>query len=156
MLLNPPASFKGRKVGVLLGEGADSSMLRALERAAKKEGASIAYVASRKEGVLDSDGNAIAVAEIVDGGPSVLFDAVAIIAPESEIEMLSKEPSAIQFVSDAISHRKYVLYTSPALALFAAAGMPDANEKPGVMLMDKMKVAKTFIEQCRDLRCWQR
>jgi len=156
MLLNPPVSFKGRKVGVLLGEGADSSMLRALERAAKKEGASIAYVASRKEGVLDSDGNAIAVAEIVDGGPSVLFDAVAIIAPESEIEMLSKEPSAIQFVSDAISHRKYVLYTSPALALFAAAGMPDANEKPGVMLMDKMKVAKTFIEQCRDLRCWQR
>ncbi len=156
MLLNPPGTFKGRKLGVLTGNGADAGLLRALERAARKAGATVSYVASQKEGVKDSEGNAVDISEIVDGGPSVLFDAVAIIAPDSEIEMLAKEPAAIQFVNDAVSHKKFVLYTSPARDLFAAAGMPEAGDKPGMMLMDKAKVAKKFIEQCSDLRCWER
>ena len=156
ILLNAPGTFRGRKVGALVGNGADAASLRALERAAKKAGASIKYISTHKEGILDSDGGSIDVAEIVDGGPSVLFDSVAVIVPEAEVETLAAEPSACQFVADAINHRKYVLLNAAALGLFAKAGFPDADQLEGVMLMSKARDAKNYLEECAKLRCWER
>ena len=96
------------------------------------------------------------MAEIVDGGPSVLFDSVAVIVPEAEVETLAAEPSACQFVADAINHRKYVLLNAAALGLFAKAGFPDADQLEGVMLMSKARDAKNYLEECAKLRCWER
>lgn len=156
ILRNPPGTFRGRKVGALVGNGADASSLRALERAVKKAGASIKYISTHKEGVLDSDGGVIDVAEIVNGGPSVLFDSIAVIIPEAELETLAAEPSARQFVADAINHKKYVLYNSSAMGLFAKAGFPDADQLAGMIRMDKAKAAKKFVDECTKLRCWER
>ena len=95
ILANPPESFSGRKLGVLVSAGADAKTLRMLRRAADAEGMMLAVVAPTVEGMTDSDGDAIDVAEKIDGGPSVLFDAVAVVLAEDRADS-DRRPSRRQ------------------------------------------------------------
>ena len=77
--LNGPASFKGRKIGALVTDGVDSAILQALRTALEKEGALLEIVAPQVGGVEGSDGSWIEAAQQLRGGPSVLYDAVALL-----------------------------------------------------------------------------
>jgi hypothetical protein len=77
---NGPKTFKGRKLGVLVTDGVDAALLAALAKAAKDEGALIELVAPKVGGVTDSTGKLHPAQQKINGGPSVLYDAVAILA----------------------------------------------------------------------------
>ena len=77
--LNGPASFKGRKIGALVTDGVDIAILQALRTALEKEGALLEIVAPQVGGVEASDGSWIEAAQQLRGGPSVLYDAVALL-----------------------------------------------------------------------------
>ena len=79
---NGPKSFAGRKVGVLVTDGVDAELLKALAEAVKAEGAMLKLVAPEVGGVEASDGTWYGADEKLEGGPSVLFDAVAILPSE--------------------------------------------------------------------------
>lgn len=155
ILLNGPASFKGRKLGVLLTNGADAELIDALEQAVEDEGAVMAIVAPTIGGIKDSSGRHIPAMEKLDGGPSVLFDAVAIIASESDIEMLAKDATARDFVNDAFSHCKFIGYAQEAFQLFKSAGLESKLDDGCVSLSGADTVAP-FIRTCRDVRFWDR
>jgi catalase len=65
-------------VGVVLTDGADSSMVEQLRAAVEAEGALLEVVAPRVGGVTLSDGSSLAAKQKLGGGPSVLDDAVPI------------------------------------------------------------------------------
>jgi catalase len=150
-----PDSFEGRKVGVLVSNGADAALLKKLQAAIEKEGAVMEVIAPKVGGVEASDGSWIEARHMIDGGPSVLFDAVALLLTEEGAERLSAEPAARDFVADAFAHCKFIAYTAGAGPLMAKAGVvPEADE--GVIELTAAKTVDSFIESCRKLRLWAR
>ncbi len=125
ILKNPPASFTGRKLGVLVSDGADPALIAALQAAIDAEGAVMELVGPRVGGVELSDGSLLPVHHKIDGGPSVVFDAVALVVAEDGVLELTKLPAARDFVSDAYAHYKFIGFTEPALKLFQKVGLPD-------------------------------
>jgi catalase len=154
ILLNGPESFKGRKVGVLVTDGVDSKILESLKSGLKKEGALIEIVAPKVGGVQASDGSWIEAAQKIDGGPSVLYDAVALLPSEEGAKLLAKEPAARDFVADAFAHMKFIGYVEAAAALFRNAGVPERRDE-GFILLEGSDCS-VFITACRQLRYWAR
>lgn len=152
-----PRSFAGRKIGVLVTNGADAALLGALRDAATAEQATVEIVAPAVGGVDASDGTLVLAAQQIDGAPSVLYDALAIIASASGARALAARPAARDFVTDAVAHCKFIGYTSGASALFEAAGLPaDAGDlDDGFVSLDESPAAE-FVGKCRDLRYWER
>ena len=84
----------------------------------------MAYVAASVGGVKLSDGSWLEADEKIDGGPSVVFDAVALVLSEKGARELAAMPPARDFVSDALAHKKFIGFTEEAVALLGLSG-PD-------------------------------
>ena len=154
---NPPKSFAGRRVGALVGPGSDAKVLDSLRSALEAEGAQLMLIGPKPAGVKDSKGGELAIDELVDGGPSVLFDAVAIVLTADAAAEMAAEPTARDFVSDAHSHCKFVGYGPNAHVLFDAAGLTEQMRDGGyVELGATKKSAEAFVGRCRSLRFWDR
>jgi catalase len=152
---NGPQSFEGRKVGVLVSDGADISAIKNLSNALKKEGALLEVIAPKVGGVLASDGTHISAKHMIDGGPSILFDAVALLLTQEGAESLTKEAAARDFVADAFAHCKFIGFSEGAEVLLRKAGVaPDADE--GLLRIGNAKSVGAFIESCRQIRLWAR
>ncbi len=155
ILKNGPDSFKGRKLGILLTDGAEAAIFNALVKAVDKEGAVYEVVAPKIGGVTLSDGTAVAAKQKIDGGPSVLFDAVAVVASEEGAALLAIDAAAKDFVTDAFAHCKYIGLTAEAQALFEKAGIADDLDEACLPLATA-KDAGAFLTACRALRHWPR
>ncbi|WP_300575538.1 catalase [Phenylobacterium sp.] len=155
MLKRPLAKFEGRKFGLLMTDGADAGLFKALTDAIKAEGAIFEVIAPHIGGVKLSDGALLAADQKIDGGPSVLYDAVAVLVSEEGAAMLSKDKTAKDFVNDAFAHCKFIAHTSAAKVLFAKAGVADDMDE-GFVSLSSAKDAKTFVETCRAIRLWAR
>ncbi|MCK5749340.1 MAG: catalase HPII, partial [Oricola sp.] len=153
IMKNPPANFAGRKLGVLVSDGAPAAVVKALKSAAKAEGAMFKVVAPKIGGVTLDNGDHLPADEKIDGGPSVLFDAVALVVSEEGCEMLMKKPEARDFVADAFAHKKFIGYVEAARPLFGKAGVEAPDE--GCIALSRSN-AKGFVESLRELRCWGR
>ena len=155
IILNGPQSFKGRKVGVLVTDGVDASLLAKVSDALVKEGASLEVVAPRIGGVIAADKTMVAARHMVGGGPSVLFDAIVLLGTEAGFAELAKQPAARDFVSDAYAHLKFIGHQNSALPLLLmAAASPDKDD--GIIVLDSDKSIANFIKSCRALRLWAR
>lgn len=155
ILKNGPDSFKGRKLGILLSDGADAAVFKALVKAVDKEKAVYEVIAPRIAGVTLSDGTSVAAKQKIDGGPSVLFDAVAVVVSQEGAALLAGDAAAKDFVTDAFAHCKFIGFSAEAQAIFAKAGIAeDLDEacKP----LGNAKDAAGFVEACRALRYWPR
>ena len=153
ILENGPNSFKGRKVGVLVSDGADAALLKKLRTALAQEGAALEVVAPRVGGVEASDGTWIDARHMIDGGPSVLFDAVVLLVSEEGARDLAGVPSARDFVADAFAHLKFIGYVPVAELLLENVGVtPDE----GAVLLDSASSVGGFVAACRKLRHWPR
>ena len=152
---NGPDSFEGRKVGVLVSNGVDAALLKSLQAALEGEGATMEVVALKVGGVLAGDGTKISARHMVDGGPSVLFDAVALLLTEEGAELLTGEATARDFVADAFAHCKFIGFTPGAVPLLAKAGVDPAVDDGLIPLTDADAV-DTYVQSCRKLRLWAR
>lgn len=155
ILANRPKSFKGRKMGLLLTDGSSSALFAALTNAVEAEGAVWEVIAPKIGGVTLDDGTAVAAKQKIDGGPSVLFDAVAILPSAAGAAMLAKDAASKDFVSDAFGHCKFIGYSVDAKPLFDEARIPPALDD-GFVALTKAKDAKAFVTTCGTLRFWPR
>jgi catalase len=151
---NAPNTVKGRKIGVLVTDGADADLLKGVMEAAKAEGAMLEFVAPKIAGFTCSAGKKHEAQQKVNGGPSVLYDAVVVIPSAEGAAMLTREATAKDFVSDAYAHAKFIGYAETAKPLFDKAGVTDMDE--GFVALKGAADARRFIEACRALRFWQR
>jgi len=155
ILKNAPDSFSGRKLGIYIAEGGDADLVKALKKAAKEAGGKCAIIAPHIAGAKLSDGKMMAADEKIDGGPSVVFDAVALVMSEEAANKLAANKPSQDFVSDAFAHVKFIGYSEGAMPLLKAAGIADKIDD-GVIQIDARKDAAEFLEQCRKLRFWDR
>jgi catalase len=153
---NGPERFEGRKLGILVTAGTDAGLLKAVKSAFDKAGADFEIVAPKVAGVKASDGSWIEADQMIDGGPSVLYDAVALLPSEEGIADLLQEAAARDFVADAFAHCKFIGYVSTSLPLFEKAGIAGADLDDGCIAIAGPKDAKSFVERLANLRVWDR
>ncbi|MGH3404179.1 MAG: catalase [Streptosporangiaceae bacterium] len=154
IVANGPDSFAGRKLGVLVTDGADADILAALREAARDQEVTVELVAPRIAGVEASDGNRLPADQKVDGGPSVLYDVVAVVTSKAGAEQLSALPAARDFVTDAYAHSKFIAHTAEAGPLFEAAGLASLIDDGFIGL--EGGAAGEFLGRCASLRYWAR
>lgn len=155
ILKNGPGSFRGRKVGILMTEEADAQLLEALQNRLQVEGAQWEVVAPVAGGLHDSTGREVPVGQVIQGGPSVLYDAIAVLVTQAGGHHLADHPAARDFVSDAYAHGKYIGYVEVALPLLKKAGIPEPTDDGLIRLGDATGV-DDFVNACRRLRYWDR
>jgi catalase len=154
ILGNGPGRFTGRKLGVLVSGGADAVLLAGLQAAAEQRGVTVELVAPTVGGIEDSDGKLTGTDQKIDGGPSVLYDAVALLLTEAGAAELGGEPAARDFVTDACAHGKFIGYTAAARPLLEAAGLTSRIDAGFTDLGSADAAA--FLDACAGLRYWPR
>lgn len=121
-MLKKTRPVTGRCLGLLVTDGADGSTVEALQKAAKATGASVKIIAPKVGGVTLKDGKRLVADERIDGAPSVMFDAVALVLSAEGAAQLAGEKAVLDFVSDAYAHCKAIGHTEEAQVLIDKAG----------------------------------
>ena len=145
-------TLKGRKVGILLADGFDAKLKDALVAAVKKEGATPAIIAPKVGWVMDSAGRKIMAEMALSGSPSIMFDAVAVLAGPAGDKSLSAEPDAISFLMDADRHLK-------AIALAGVSNLAKKTHVDGVVGVTDLRAngdISKFIDFARNGKVWER
>ncbi|MGO7632988.1 catalase [Rhizobium leguminosarum] len=150
-----PKRFEGRKLGILVSDGTDAAIFKALLAEITEQKAAFEVIAPKIGGVTLSDGNWIEAHQMIDGGPSVLYDAVALLPSAEGTGDLLKEATARDFVADAFVHCKFIGYVETALPLMQKAGIADSLDE-GVMALGAAKDVTAFIKALGKLRVWGR
>ncbi len=150
-----PQRFEGRKLGILITDGVDGELLKGLIDAITKEKAVCELIAPKVGGVTASDGTLIEAHHMIDGGPSVLFDAVALLTSARGVDDLINEAAARDFVADAFQHCKFIGYDHSAMPLLEKAGIADALDE-GVLALPGEKGLSAFVAELGKLRIWGR
>jgi catalase len=155
ILQNPPPSFSGRKVGVLVSDGVDAKLLGALQRAVTGAGATIEIIAPNVGGVEAVDGTWIEADEKLDGAPSVVYDAVALLLGKGAGTTLANAAPARDFIADAFAHLKLIAYTAGGFQLIEGV-LGRAKMDEGFIELQSSKSIKAFVDACARLRVWSR
>ncbi|HCW49861.1 MAG TPA: catalase HPII [Brevundimonas sp.] len=145
-----PDSLKGRKVGVLVTDGSDGAVVKAVQDAAKAAGAAVEIIAPKRGGAKLKDGSMLKADHQLAGAPSVVFDAVALVLSADGCQKLLTEGAAIDFAKDAFGHLKAIGHTPEAQPLLDKAGVEaDAG------VVDLSNGADAFIKPAAT-RQWDR
>nr|WP_278247411.1 catalase [Sphingomonas jatrophae] len=150
------ASFEGRKIGILVADGTDAKLVTGLTAAIEAEKALFEIIAPHVGGAILNDGTLLEARQKIDGGPSVLYDAVAVLLSAEGATKLARDAAAQDFVRDAFGHLKFIAYTEASKPLFAKGGILEADFDGGFVELAKAKDAKAFVTACRDVRYWAR
>jgi catalase len=143
-------TLEGRKIGCLIGDGADTQVLNSVRNGAKKEKADFVIVAPRVGGSKGDDGKLVEADMQLAGASSVLFDAVFVAVSPQGASMLKKEAAAVAWVHDAFAHCKVIGATQGAKELLDAAGVaPDEGVLTGTGV-------DAFFSAARNGRVWSR
>ncbi|MBZ9676420.1 catalase [Mesorhizobium sp. ES1-1] len=153
IIKNGPGRFEGRKLGILVTDGTDAVLLEALKQGLTKAGAKFEIIAPKVGGAKASDGSWIDAQQMIAGGPSVLYDAVALLPAEPAMADLLKESTARDFVADAFAHCKFIGFVDAASPLLAKAGVV---EDEAVIPLASAKDVSGFITSLGNLRLWAR
>jgi catalase len=154
ILSNGPETFAGRKIGLLLSDGADARTVAHLQTAIAAEQANLEIIAPAVGGVDLSDGTHVVADQKLDGAPSVLYDAVAVVLSSEGATQLAEVPAARDFVTDAFAHYKFIGHVAEATPLFVATGLEDLRDD-GFIDLSSGDVG-AFVARCRELRFWER
>jgi catalase len=147
-----PDTLMGRKVGVLLGTGFDPKIQKALVAGIEKAGAVAFLIAPKVGGVADASGAKHSPHAALNTSPSVLFDAVAILAGAAGDKELSSDPDAVGFAMDACRHLKAIgLAGAPGLASKAGAA-----KVAGVTELGGAKDIAAFLKLASAGKVWAR
>jgi len=153
ILANVPATLHGRKVGALVGDGFDKTLVARLAAAVEKEHAMLELVAPKIGGARAADGVLVPVDHTISGGPSVIFDAVAVISGAAAIADLVADAAAIAWVGDAFLHGKVIATVAEAGPLLGAARV---EADAGVIDLAGGKAITSFITAAKRGRVWSR
>lgn len=151
-----PQRFEGRKLGILVTDGTNAELLNALQTAITAERATFEVIAPKVGGVNVSDGSWVEGDQMIDGGPSVLYDAVALLPAAAAVGALMQESTARDFIADAFAHCKFIGYVAAATPLFQKAGLTDRDIDDGFVSLASAQDIAVFVRKLGKLRVWDR
>jgi catalase len=111
-MLNALETFQGRKLGIVLTDGADAALFNGLKKAVEKAQGTVEIITPEIGGVSLSDNTHVPANQNIKGGPSVLYDAVALIMSAEEVQSLMKEPALRDFICHAFAHFKFIGFSA--------------------------------------------
>jgi catalase len=149
-------TLKGRTVGLMVSDGADAGLVNALRKAAQSAGANVKVMAEAIAGAELSDGKVLTADQRIEGGPSSLFDAVAIVASEEGAARLAGKGAAQDFVKDAYAHLKTIAFTDNLTELFAKAGLRKTDLDEACIALAKRADAERFVDTAAKGKLWSR
>ena len=157
LLAKAQPTFKGRKVGILVSDGCDGDLISKIKTAVANAGGTTEVVAPTIYGVTTASGERLAADHKIDGGPSVLFDAVAVLPSDAGGAKLALEAAAINFVRDAFGHLKVIAYLPAAAPLFVKGGINDAapDTDAGLIAFPSASI-DDFVTAAAGGRIWAR
>lgn len=154
--LHPVSTFVGRKLGVLVSDDTNAKILGELRKAAKKAGAVVEIIAPTVGGTTSTDPGPYPADHQLDGAPSVLFDAVAVIPGPDGAAALCAHAPALDFLRDAHAHCKFIAFGDDASVLLTAAGVAEVLDDGYVALDARPATAASFLASSASLRFWDR
>ncbi len=156
ILKSQNSTLSGRKIGILATDGVDGELIEALREKAKEKSVTLKIVVPMVGGVKTVQGDWIDGDEQLAGGPSVLFDVVAI-APSGEgAKILSRESAARNFIADAYAHLKFIGFTTGAKPLLEQVGVEVNDDQGLVELSNPNEAVDRLFEAAKSLRYWDR
>jgi len=142
-------TLKGRKVGILIHDGSNASVVKSIKKAAEAAGATVKLVAPRVGSLKLSDGSIVSADGQIAGMPSCIFDAVALVLSEDAGKQLAAEAAAVDFVRDAFGHLKAIAADEGAQLILKAGRV---GKDAGVVAASD---TERFIEAAKT-RQWDR
>ena len=142
-------TLKGRTVGILIHDGSDAAAIKSVKKAVEAAGGGVKLVATRVGGIKLSDGKSTAADGQLDGTPSLIFDAVALVLSPAAGKQLAGVAAAVDFAREAFGHLKAIAADEGAQAVLAAGGI---SKDAGVVDTDD---TKAFIKAAKT-RQWER
>ncbi|TAG82534.1 MAG: catalase [Burkholderiales bacterium] len=139
----------GRAVAILIDTNTDAKQLNSLKAKLSAAGVKVKLIAPSVHGIKLHDGTEAAVDGQLDGNPSCLFDAVALVLAADAAKALAKNACAVDFVRDAFGHLKAIAASQGAETLLTVAGV--ATDTHIVNATD----AKSFVALVAS-RAWAR
>ena len=157
ILAKAKPTLQGRKVGALVSDGTDGALVSELRSALAAAGATLELVAPTVGGIVTAEGERLPVDHKIDGAPSVLFDAVAILPSAEGGAQLALEAAAVNFVRDAFGHLKVIAYLPTAAPLFVKGGLSDAtpDSDPGLIALPSASIDDS-VQAAAKGRIWAR
>ncbi|MBC7636194.1 MAG: catalase [Acetobacteraceae bacterium] len=151
MLARDEPQLNGRKLGVLVTDGASAIVLENLVNSFQAIGVTVQIICPTIGGVVLDNETFLVADHQLAGAPPVLFDLVAVNSSADGAAMLLGEAAAIAWIHDAFSHLKAIGYVPHAQPLLDAAGvLPDQGV---VSLSDAVD---DFISAANEGRIWAR
>jgi catalase len=157
ILAKAVSTLEGRKIGCLVTDGVDGNLVAKLKTAVEAAGARLQIIAPTIYGVTTDQGALLPADHKIDGGPSVLFDAVVLLPSEAGAVKLAGQAAAVNFLRDAYAHLKVIGYSPAAQVLFDKAGLlpADLDDDAGVLEL-RSATTKDFIAAASNGRLWSR
>jgi len=149
-------TLEGRCIGLLVTDGANASLVNAVMKAAQAAGAKVKIVAETIAGAALSDGKLLPADQRIEGGPSSLFDHVAVIASDDGAKRLAGIGAAQDFVRDAFAHLKVIGFTANTEQVFAKAGLDENSFDDACFQLTKTSDAGAFINKASKGKFWPR
>lgn len=145
-------SVIGRKVAVLVADGADTAAIDALRKALENAGAVVRLIAPRLGGLVSGDGKAFVADHSLPTVGSVLFDAVFVPGGPRSTEALCANTHAVLFVKEAYKHGKPIAASDEGELLIhrAACSAGRTDEKfqgPGIFMQSGKSVDAAFFKE---------
>ncbi|MBX3503111.1 MAG: catalase [Alphaproteobacteria bacterium] len=136
----PAPSVKGRKVGILIGYGAEAAELNALVDALDQAGIVAELIAPSAGLFTDARGKTIKVNRAAPNAPSVTYDAALV--PSGVGKALAASSLAMRFLAEAYRHGKPIAVAHQSGDLLQAC---DFASDEGVVVADPGKLAASLI-----------
>jgi len=153
LVAKAPKTIAGRKLAALITDGCDEDLLKSVRTKLESEGAVLEVVAPKVGGVRGSKGNTLDVDHALNGAPSVLFDAVILLATEKELAEAMQLATALEWLRNAFSHLKAIGASASGKPLLELAGI---SLDEGVVVFDGARAIPQFIEAAKQHRLWTR
>ncbi len=136
----PAPTVKGRKVGILIGYGAEAAELTALVDTLGTSGIVAELIAPTAGLFTDAKGKTVKVNRAAPNAPSVLYDAALV--PSGVGAALAQAGLAMRFLAEAYRHGKPIAVANPSADLLKACNFDSLD---GVVVADPGKLASELV-----------
>jgi catalase len=151
-------TIKSRKIGFIVANGADGSVMNDLKGKLEGEGATVEIIAPSLAPVKTDDGSSLIPKHSLTSIASVCFDALYISAGEkSTKELIAPENKhhTLNFVNEAYKHCKAIYFGAGTEKLYNISN-PAArkHEDPAIIISENKSPEKEFISAVARHRVW--
>ncbi len=134
--------IRTRKVALLVADGADAEAVKTAADILIAQGAVVRLVAPHVGIFTSAQGDSLDADASLENSPAPLFDGAVIAAGDAAIEALCRNGLALEFVREQFRHGKTLLAIGAGSTLLQQAGIPVADDDPGMILAEQAEKTK--------------